>query len=51
MKSAIGSRENIKVLESFESGGLRIEILEYEKLLGLTSPYMASSVYYMEKRI
>lgn len=50
MKSAIGTRENIKVIESFSSGGLKIEVMEYQKLLGLSSASMATSVYYMEKQ-
>lgn len=50
MKSAIGTRENIKVIESFSSGGLRIEVMEYQKLLGLSSASMATAVYYMEKQ-
>lgn len=50
MKTAIGSRDNMRILEEFESGGLRIEILEYEKLLGLSNPAMAQKVYYMEKK-
>ena len=30
MRTAIGTRENMRVLEEFESGGLRVEVLEYE---------------------
>lgn len=50
MKTAIGTRENVKILEEFESGGLRVEVLEYEKLLGLSNSYMAEQVYFMEKQ-
>ncbi len=50
MRKAIGTRENIRILEEFESGGLRVEVLEYEKLCGLTSPHMAEDVYFMEKQ-
>ncbi len=50
MRKAIGTRENIRVLEEFESGGLRVEVLEYEKLCGLTNPYMAQDVYFMEQQ-
>lgn len=50
MKSAIGTRENVKIIQQFESGGLRVEILEYQKLLGLTSTTMAQRVYFMEKQ-
>lgn len=50
MRTAIGTRENMRVLEEFESGGLRVEVLEYEKLCGLTAPSMAQSVYFMEQQ-
>lgn len=50
MKSAIGTRENVKIIQQYECGGLRVEIMEYQKLLGLTSTTMAQSVYFMEKQ-
>ncbi|KIR03938.1 HTH DNA-binding protein [Lachnospiraceae bacterium TWA4] len=50
MRSAIGTRENIRVLEEFSNGGLKVEILEYQKLLGLSSPHMAEQIYFMEKQ-
>ncbi len=50
MISAIGTRENIKILEQFENGGLRVEILQYDKLLGLTNAQMAEQIYFMEQQ-
>ena len=50
MKTAVGTRENVKVIEQYESGGLRVEILEYEKLLGISNPTMAQQIYFMEKQ-
>lgn len=50
MKTALGTRENIRVIEEFQSGGLRVEVLEYEKLLGISNPSMAQQVYFMEKQ-
>lgn len=50
MYNATGTRENIKVLESYSSGGLKVEILEYEKLLGIANSSMAQRVYFMEKQ-
>lgn len=50
MKTAIGTRENVRIIEEFESGGLKVEVLEYEKLLGLSNSYMAQQVYFMEKQ-
>lgn len=50
MSSAIGTRENVKVIEEYTSGGLRVEILQYEKLLGLSNTTMAQQVYFMEQQ-
>lgn len=50
MRTAIGTRENIRVIEEFESGGLRVEILEYQKLLGLSNAYMAQQLHFMEEQ-
>lgn len=50
MKTAIGSRDHIRVIEEYESGGLRVEVLEYEQLLGLSDVHMAQSIYFMEKQ-
>lgn len=50
MNKAIGTRDNIQVIEEYTFGGLRVEVLQYEKLLGLSSTYMAQQVYFMEKQ-
>ena len=50
MQTAIGTRENIKVLEEFQNGGLRVQILEYQKLLGIRSASDAQRVYFMEQQ-
>lgn len=50
MRSAIGTRENVRVLEDFTSGGIRVEILEYQKLMGLSDISMATQTYFMEKQ-
>ena len=44
MKTATGTRENVKVIEEFTSGGLKVEVLEYEKLLGLSNASMAQQI-------
>lgn len=50
MRTAKGTREHIRIIEEYESGGLRVEILEYEKLLGISNSAMAQQVYFMEKQ-
>ena len=48
--NAIGTRENIKVINSDSYGGVRIEILEYQKFLGMSDFKMAQSLYFMEQQ-
>ena len=48
--NAQGTRENIKIIDSSENKNCRIEVLEYETLLGATNAYMASTMYYMNKQ-
>ena len=50
MKTATGTRENIRVIEEYQSRGMRVEVLEYEKLLGISNPSMAQQVYFMEQQ-
>lgn len=50
MNSTIGTRENIKVIEEYSRDGLKVEVLEYEKLLGISNTSMAQQVYFMEKQ-
>lgn len=50
MKTATGTRENVKVIEEYESGGLRVEVLEYQKLLGISNASMAQQIYFMEEQ-
>lgn len=50
LTSAIGTRENIRIIDSAENGGTKIEIMEYQKLLGSTSTNSAIDLYYMEKQ-
>ncbi|WP_165445238.1 AIM24 family protein [Bacilliculturomica massiliensis] len=50
MQSAIGTRENITIIDSAEFGGTKIEIMEYQKLLGSTNTRGAIDLYYMEKQ-
>lgn len=48
--SAIGTRENMRVIDSAECKGTKIEILEYQKLMGSTNTYGAVDLFYMEKQ-
>lgn len=48
--SAIGTRENITIIDSAEYGGTKIEIMEYQKLMGSTDTNSAMDLFYMEKQ-
>ena len=48
--NAIGTRENIKIIDSATYGGVKIEVMEYQKLMGSTDSRAAMDLYYMEKQ-
>lgn len=48
--NAIGTRENIKIIDSSENKGIKIDILEYQKLLGGKKPYSAQMMHFMEEQ-
>ncbi|WP_195984018.1 AIM24 family protein [Clostridium sp. D33t1_170424_F3] len=48
--SAIGTRENIKIIDKAEYGNMRVEVMEYQHLLGSTNTYAAMDMYFMEKQ-
>lgn len=50
LTSAIGMRENMRIIDQAEHGGLKIEVMEYQKLLGSTNTTAAIDLYYMEKQ-
>lgn len=47
---AIGTRSNISVLQSMSYGGVNIEILEYDKLLGARNLNTVSTMWFMEQQ-
>lgn len=48
--NAIGTRENMKVIDSAEHQGVKVEIMEYQKLMGSTDTMGATDMYFMEKQ-
>ncbi len=48
--NAVGTRENIIVIDKAEFGGMTVEVLEYQKLLGTTNINSAVDMYYMAKQ-
>lgn len=50
VKSVIGTRENIKIIDELENDSIKVEVLEYETLKGLTNIHSAQDMYYMSKQ-
>lgn len=48
--NAIGTRENMKVIDTGTHGGVQIDVLEYQKLSGASNPYISQKMYFMEKQ-
>jgi len=47
---AIGTRENIQIIDTIENNNIKVEVLEYQTLLGLTDIGAAQDVYFMSKQ-
>ncbi len=48
--NAIGTRENIKIIDEIENQGIKVEVLEYQSLFGLTDINMAQYLYFMSQQ-
>lgn len=48
--NAIGTRSNVKVIDSSENKSCHIDILEYQNLNGLTNSSMAQNLFYMKEQ-
>lgn len=47
---AKGTRDNIKIIDTLEHGGLKVEVLEYQALKGMKDTNMASKLYFMTQQ-
>lgn len=47
--NAIGTRQNMSILNTVYYNGVKVDILQYEKLLGTDKPSLASTLYFMNK--
>ena len=43
--NAIGTRENIKIIDQAENKGMKVEVLEYQKLMGGKKNYSAERMF------
>lgn len=48
--SAIGTRKNVSVIDTTEYEGIKVEVLEYNKLQGSTDTSAAMDMYFMEQQ-
>lgn len=48
--NAIGTRKNIQVIDRSETPSFKVEVMQYEKLLGASNHYTAQTLYFMEKQ-
>lgn len=48
--NAIGTRKNIQIIDKSETRTFKVEVMQYEKLLGASNHYMAQNMYYMDKQ-
>lgn len=48
--NAIGTRSNVKVIDSSENKSCHIDVLEYQNLNGLTNSNMAKNLYFMKEQ-
>ena len=48
--SAIGTRKNVSVIDTTEYEGMKVEVLEYNKLQGSTDTSAAMDMYFMEQQ-
>lgn len=49
VKNAVGTRKNVKVLHTYENNGIKVDVLEYEKLLSPQNSGMAQRLWFMEQ--
>ena len=48
--NVIGTRKNVQIIGSTETNSFKVEILQYDKLLGMSNHRMAQTMYFMEKQ-
>ena len=48
--NAVGTRENIKVIDQSVSQNMKVDVLEYQKLLGGSDMYASERMYFMEQQ-
>ena len=50
-RAVVGTRQNIEVIAEYDYSkyGIRVEVLEYQKLLGNTNVFAAQNLYFMNE--
>lgn len=47
---AKGTRDNIRVIDSMEKGGMKVEVLEYQNLMGSNDISVSQKLYFMKEQ-
>lgn len=48
--NAIGTRKNIQIIDKSENQSFKVEVMQYEKLLGASNHHTAQTLFFMEKQ-
>lgn len=49
-QNPIGTRDNINIISSNSYGGVKVDIMEYQKFLGMSDVLTAQALYFMEQQ-
>lgn len=50
MRSAIGTRKDIEIVQRLQSDAMVVDVMEYKNLKGVTSPGLATAMYFMDQK-
>ncbi|MGN1456354.1 MAG: AIM24 family protein [Acutalibacteraceae bacterium] len=48
--NAIGTRQNVEIIDSSQTPSFKVEVMQYKKLLGASNANMAETMFYMDRQ-
>ncbi|MDD6489327.1 MAG: AIM24 family protein [Clostridia bacterium] len=48
--NAIGTRKNVEIIDSSQTQSFKVDVMQYNKLLGASNAYMAETMFYMDRQ-
>lgn len=48
--NAIGTRQNVEIIDSSQTQSFKVDVMQYNKLLGASNAYMAETMFYMDRQ-